>query len=352
MEKVLEVRAYLMKFYAKYSKYLDGAFRFILALLTFSFISSHIGFLDMISNPAVTIGLSAICVFLPTSMTSVLAAIMVLAHFSTLAPGVAIVAGLVMLIMFIFYFRYASGKGTVLLLTPIAFSFNVPVLIPIVFGMIGGPVYAIPIAFGTIIYYMITYVKSYATLIETVAESGAMSQMSSFAQQLFSNKEMWLIIIAFTVCLLIVYNIRRLSIDYAWEIAAITGALGNLLMMTFGYVVMDVALDLELIPSSIIAVAIAIVIKVFLFSVSYARSEYLQFEDDEYYYYVKAVPKVSVAVREKTVKKINAHQNSADKETESKKNDAAQLEILVGKIEPVDIEESEIQKIIEEELKK
>ena len=77
-------------------------------------------------------------------------------------------------------------------------------------------------------------------------------------------------------------------------------------------------LDLELIPSSIIAVAIAIVIKVFLFSVSYARSEYLQFEDDEYYYYVKAVPKVSVAVREKTVKKINAHQNSADKETESK----------------------------------
>ena len=123
-------------------------------------------------------------------------------------------------------------------------------------------------------------------------------------------------------------------------------------MMTFGYVIMDVALDLELIPSSIIAVAIAIVIKVFLFSVNYARSEYLQFEDDEYYYYVKAIPKVSVAVREKTVKKINAHQNSTDKETEDEKNDVAGIENLVDQIKPVDIEESEIQKIIEEELKK
>ena len=352
MEKVLEVRAYLLKFYAKYSRYLDGAFRFVLALLTFSYISSHIGFLDVISNAAVTIGLAAICVFLPTSMTAVLAAIIVLAQFCALAPGVAIVAGLLMLIMFTFYFRFAPGKGTVLLLTPIAFSFNVPVLVPIVFGMIGGPVYAIPIAFGTIIYYMITYVKSYATLIETVAESGTMGQMTSFAEQLFSNKEMWMTVIAFTVCLLIVYNIRRLSIDYAWEIAAITGALGNLLMMTFGYVIMDVDLDVELIPSSIVAVAIAIIIKVFVFSVNYARSEYLQFEDDEYYYYVKAVPKVSMAVREKTVKKINARQKSAATEVESKKSDVVQPESLVEQIETVDIEESEIQKIIEEELKK
>lgn len=351
MEKVLEVRAYLLKFYAKYSRYLDGAFRFVLALLTFSYISSHIGFLDMISNPAVTIGLAAICIFLPTSMTAVLAAIMVLAQFCALAPGVGIVAGLLMLVMFTFYFRFAPRKGTVLLLTPIAFSFNIPVLIPIVFGMIGGPVYAIPIALGTIVYYMITYVKSYATLIETIAESGVMSQMTSFAQQLFSNKEMWLTIIAFTVCLLIVYNIRRLSVDYAWEIAAITGALGNLLMMTFGYVIMDVALDLELIPSSVIAVAIAIVIKVFVFSVNYTRSEYLQFEDDEYYYYVKAVPKVSVAVREKTVKKINARQKNTPI-ADNKKSDMAQSESLVEEIEAVDIEESEIQKIIEEELKK
>lgn len=34
------------------------------------------------------------------------------------------------------------------------------------------------------------------------------------------------------------------------------------------------------------------------FSVDYARSERLQFEDDEYYYYVKAIPKVAVTTPE------------------------------------------------------
>ena len=46
------------------------------------------------------------------------------------------------------------------------------------------------------------------------------------------------------------------------------------------------------------------------FSVDYARSERLQFEDDEYYYYVKAIPKVAVTTPEKTVKKINERQET------------------------------------------
>ena len=37
-----------------------------------------------------------------------------------------------------------------------------------------------------------------------------------------------------------------------------------------------------------------------------SRTERVQFEDDEYYYYVKAVPKMYVAVKEKQVKTINA----------------------------------------------
>ena len=349
MDKVLEIRAYLLKFYAKYSRYVGGVFRFVLALSTFLFISNNIGFKDILSNIAVTIGLAAVCIFLPTSMTVLFAAIMVVIQLFTLAPGVGIVAGLLMLIMFIFYFRYTPKKGAVLLLTLVASVLNVPVLVPIVFGMIGGPACVIPIAFGTIIYYMITYVKSYATLIETVAESGIIAQIPSFTQQLFGNHEMWMTIVAFTICLLLVYYIRRLSIDYAWEIAAITGALVNLLVMTLGYVVLDVTLDVALIPSSIIAVAIAIIVKIFVFSVNYARSEHLQFEDDEYYYYVKAVPKVSMTVREKKVKTINTRQESDVEENETKQKEPdAVIDVAVD----VDIEESEIQRIIEEELKK
>lgn len=38
----------------------------------------------------------------------------------------------------------------------------------------------------------------------------------------------------------------------------------------------------------------------------------MQFEDDEYYYYVKAVPKMTVAAPTNTVKKINTQRRPAN----------------------------------------
>ena len=40
----------------------------------------------------------------------------------------------------------------------------------------------------------------------------------------------------------------------------------------------------------------------------YTRTEMVQFEDDEYYYYVKAVPKNVLAAPQKKVKRINKQQ--------------------------------------------
>ena len=58
----------------------------------------------------------------------------------------------------------------------------------------------------------------------------------------------------------------------------------------------------------IIGAVAAYICKIVFFSVDYKRTEYVQYEDDEYYYYVKAVPKVGVAVPEKKVKRITENQ--------------------------------------------
>ena len=57
-------------------------------------------------------------------------------------------------------------------------------------------------------------------------------------------------------------------------------------------------------------IAVGLILELFFFTVDYARSENLQYEDDEYYYYVKAVPKISVSTPEKTVKRINERQET------------------------------------------
>ena len=86
-------------------------------------------------------------------------------------------------------------------------------------------------------------------------------------------------------------------------------------------VIGDIAFDIHtsygvLIGGNILAILIGLVLEFFLFSVDYSRTEHIQYEDDEYYYYVKAVPKMSVAAPEKMVKRINERRNPDEKESE------------------------------------
>ena len=70
-----------------------------------------------------------------------------------------------------------------------------------------------------------------------------------------------------------------------------------------GYIVLGVTgKTLWLIVGNIISLLIAFILQFLFMNLDYARTERVQFEDDDYYYYVKAVPKKMVAVREVTVK--------------------------------------------------
>ena len=57
---------------------------------------------------------------------------------------------------------------------------------------------------------------------------------------------------------------------------------------------------------SIVAFAIAVIVQFFKCVVDYTRIENVQFEDENYYYYVKAIPKIDVPARDISVKKINS----------------------------------------------
>jgi len=313
MNKLFEIKGYLSRYYGKYSNFVDKAIKFVVALLSFTFINQNIGFSEIISNPFMSIILSVICMMLPSPLTVVLVTIATLLQLLTLSVGAAIVAGILFVIMYGFYVRYAPGKSIIILLVPIAFMLNIPVAIPIVLGLIGSPICILPISMGTMVYYLIDYVKSNSTLLETVGEGGVMEQVGAYAQQVLVNREMWCSIIAFAICLLLVYNVRRMSVDYSWEIAIIAGTLGNINAMAYGYIIMDIQLSyISLIIGSIVAVLVAFIVKFFVFAVDYTRTERLQFEDDEYYYYVKAVPKSLVAIPEKTVKRINERQKTEE----------------------------------------
>lgn len=81
-------------------------------------------------------------------------------------------------------------------------------------------------------------------------------------------------------------------------------AIADVVVTAMGSIALGVEISYgSLIFGNILAAIVGMILELFLFSVDYARSERLQFEDDEYYYYVKAIPKVAVTTPEKTVKR-------------------------------------------------
>ena len=66
-----------------------------------------------------------------------------------------------------------------------------------------------------------------------------------------------------------------------------------------------------MIMGSIASILIAYVVLFFKQALDYTGVEYVQFEDDDYMYYVKAVPKIVVTTPQKNIKRINV-QKSVD----------------------------------------
>ena len=315
MSELLVWREKLQECYAKWSIYIDKAIQFILALVSFYVINQNIGLMKSLATPVVTLALAVICTFLPPVFTALAAAALVIAHLFQLSLGVMGVTALIFVMMFIFYCRFTPKKALLLLVTPIAFLIHIPYVVPVACALVLGPAASIPVVFGAIVYYMIVCVKNSATAISNA--DGAAVQISLFVKTVFQNKNLWITAVAFIICIFTVYIIRRLSVDHAWKIAVAAGAVVNIIVIVIG----DIAFDIHtsygaLILGNLLAIAVGFVMEFFLFSVDYSRSEHLQFEDDEYYYYVKAIPKVSVSVPDKQVKRINERRDAQEMDGE------------------------------------
>lgn len=314
MTNLLVFREQLKKFYSKYELYITPLCKFLLALVSLLVINSRIGYMSTLKNAAVVLILALLCSFLPINLTIVIAAAVTLAHLYAFSVECAIVALAVFLLLFILYFRFSPKDTLAVLLTPICFVLKIPYVMPIAVGLIGTPASSVAVASGVIVYYMLAGMNESASVLNTFDADGMVDKFRYCIDTLMGNRAMMVAIVAFAATVLVVWFIRRLSIDHAWTIAMITGALLNILILLFGDLMYSTDVSIiGLILGSIVSVLLVKVLQFFVFNVDYSRTEMVQFEDDEYYYYVKAVPKNTVATPEKRVKTIRVPEKAVNR---------------------------------------
>ncbi len=310
MMALLEFREKLRSFYGRCDTILIPLIKFAVSLIAFWILNSSIGYMEKLKNPAVWLLLSAVCSFLPYGVISFLAGVVLIAHISSVSLEMALILAVILVMVAILYYGFQPGDSYLLLLTPILFQFKIPYVIPLLAGLSGGLTGVIPVSCGVFIYYIIQYVKLNAGVLTNDAALDITQKYVQIIKNMMNNNLMILMIAAFAAGILTVYLIRILSIDYAWHIAIVAGAMVQLLVVFVGDFMFDVSVPmLELIIGVVIAMIVAAVYNFFVFAVDYSRTEYIQFQDDDYYYYVKAVPKITVSAQDVKVQKINSTRN-------------------------------------------
>lgn len=306
MTSLLEFKQYVKKFYIKYETYITYVWKFLLALVSILVINSKLGYMDALTNVAIVMMASLLCAILPPNFIVVVCAAFIVGHLYSLAIECALIAVIVFLLMFLLYFRFSPKDTLAVLLTPLLFFMKIPYAMPLAMGLLGTPASVVSVSFGIVISYMLTYFSSNAASFGSDGVEEAANEFSNIIGGMLGNKAMVVMIFAFAIALLIVYVIRRTSFDHSWKIAIATGAVTLIVATLIGDIMSETQISIPgVVLGTIVSALLMLAVEFFAFNLDYSRTEKVQFEDDEYYYYVKAVPKITVAAPERKVKKIN-----------------------------------------------
>lgn len=150
MNALLELRERLIRFYTDYDVYIRPLFRFALAVVTFITLNDRIGYMSQLNNLLVIIILSVICAILPINGIVFIGTVLIVANSFGLNVGVGAFAVVLYLLMLLLYFRFVPKDALAIILTPVAGALHMPMAVPVVMGLMRGPVSAITLIFSVL----------------------------------------------------------------------------------------------------------------------------------------------------------------------------------------------------------
>lgn len=306
MATLLMIKEKLKEIYAEYYKVIVPTVKAVVAFLMLLAINDKIGYMARLDSFLVVLALTIVCAFIPPFGTVLVGLAVILGHLSSLSLEIALIALAIFMVMGLLYLRFCNKDIILLVLVPLSFYFGLPYVMPLIVGILCGPVAALTIGCGIVIHYFIAYISANALTIQGMADEATVDKIRVGIDGLIHNEAMFLTLISFVAATMVVHILRRQSIDHAWSVAIFSGAMCNVILNFMGILVFDNGPSVfGLLMGTIIAIPLAMLVGLLFMGLDYSRAEKVQFEDEDYYYYVKAVPKMNIQAPSKTVKRIN-----------------------------------------------
>ena len=316
MTALLELRENLKKIYSRNEAFILPVIKFLLSFIVLSIINGKMGYMTKLDNMAIVLIVSLLCSFLPTGFMAFFAMMFAVLHMYALSIETAAVGLVVFLLLYLLFLRFTAKEALVVVLTPVLCMLKLPYVMPVAMGLIGTPASCVSVGCGVVVYYLLQTVITNAPTINSMGAEEATAKLRLLIDGMLGNKAMLVTIAAFAITVIVVYLIRRMSVDHAWRRAMVAGVMIEVMILLVGDLMYDTNLSIvSALLGAVVTLIACKIIEFFRFCLDYSRTEKVQFEDDEYYYYVKAVPKMTVAAPTNTVKKINTQRRPAGQQT-------------------------------------
>ncbi len=308
MTTLLTFRDNIKSFFGRYDFVFTPIAKGIFSLLVFWMLNRQMGYFTALDNIVLLLGLSFVCAFLPVEFLAGIGYVVVVLHSVKVSLDVGLLGLALIVVFYCSYMRFVPKTGIIALMVPMCYSLHLICALPILLGFLIGPAAILPAIFGVVLYYYQMGLLDVSNMLATVTEEEeAIQGYQYIIESLADNKLMLLTFVVFACVILVTFAIYRLSFAHSWLVAFIVGGLLNVVMFLVGSVSLQVEVELtSLLVGSGVGIFLASLFQFWKGIVDYQRTEILQFEDDDYYYYVKAIPKLSVAERNKNIKHINS----------------------------------------------
>ncbi len=315
LTKLLEFRGMARRFFQKYQLIVEPVFRFIISYLAFHTINKALAYNTTVANPVIELGLAAVGAFLPPVVLILLCALLAILQVYSASPILAALVIVIFAVLYCFIARFSGKYGYAVVAVPILFMFKMPYLIPLLLGMIATPMAIFPTVSGVIVYYVFKVIQEAATRQDITSLDATLALYIDVVNSLFKHKEMFITAAIFAAVILVMWMIRKLRFEFVFEITIVIGALVNILGFLLANLQMGISVGTgSVIVGTLLSTLLVFIAQFFRVVLDYTSVEHVQFEDDDYYYYVKAVPKIDVSMLQKNVKTLSDREEYMEEE--------------------------------------
>lgn len=308
MMALLVLKTRLKDLYEKHYQVTRAVLKMLISAGLFCIVFYNLPFRSELKEYAVPliIMLSLICGFIPDMAVMGLVALFVIYEITKVSLVAAFGFFAILAIYFLLFGRYTKCQSYIVLLIPALWVLNLSYVVPIVAALFLTPAMIPACVVGVFIRYLLLGIREYYLVSQSAAETGnTMESLQYMFDYVFKNREMLVYMATFALAFLVVYLIRKGKYNHASHIGIFVGIVTCMTGVIAGDIMWALKTDVNrLLMGLAFTALIAYSVQFFRMSLDYTGVRKLQFEDDEYFYYVKAVPKLKVTVVDKTVTRI------------------------------------------------